>query len=807
MSNNSTLQSISDNISHAIKSGVIHLKTKKTKTSTHSIIDGRDVTNFSSYSYLGLERNQKLILACAKSAEEYGTQFGFSRAYISIDLYGCLEKELSKIFGNPTIVAPSTTLAHQSALPVLIGDNDLIIIDQYAHTSIHTSVNMLKGRGISVQIIRHNDMDELEKRIKNFQRKDSKIWYLCDGVYSMHGDFAPVKKLETLMDEYNNFSVYIDDAHGMSWCGQNGQGFVLSHIGLHNQMVIVTSLNKAFAGAGGAIILPKKETMTQIKNCGNTMIFSTPIQPPLLGAGIASCLLHQTKELTKLQSRLNRNIHHCIEKIKELGLVELSRSYSPIFFIPCCLPKVSYSISKRMLSEGYYLTPTAYPAVSPRKSGIRFCISAEHSPEQINLMLESLARNYSAVLAEENVSMDLISKSFKIKIDTLKKHPQKEIQSALKVEKFRTIKSINENEWNRLFDNGVFDVKSLSMFESTFTENEKMEDNWEFHYFIIRDQADNIILATYFTICLLKEDIFKEPDISRRIEIKRKFDNYYLCDKSLLMGTPITEGRHFFLDKQHSAWKESVVMLLEAINELQHQNKTNSIFLRDFEKTTSELSDVFIENGYVKTQLPDFSHTLNLTYNHTIDDFLLSLPASKRRKIVYEAKRHEVKFRVQTFSKIELQELKRGYELYLNVQKRSMAINSFPLPFSFFKDVNENEDWEFIMLYLDDNEYPNETGKLVGIVICHKLINTYTPLYMGLDYKYKYSHNIYKQVIWQIVKRPIELNMTVVNLGLTASLHKTRYGAKAVRKEVFIQMQDTFNQGLLEIEYAAEMAD
>ena len=802
MTKNSTLQSISDNVSHAAKSGVIHLKTNATEKSTYLFIDNKKVINFSSYSYLGLERNDKLIEGCIAATKSYGTQFGFSRTYIAVDLYQKLEEELTKIFDNNVIVAPSTTLAHQSALPIIIGDNDLVIIDQFAHASIYEAVKIIKEKGVTVQILRHNAIDELEKRIIKFQGKYPKIWYLCDGVYSMHGNFAPLKKIEQLMNNYCYFSVYIDDAHGMSWSGKKGEGYVLKNMKLHKQMVIVTSLNKSFAASGGAIIVPSIELKQQIRNCGSTMIFSTPIQPPMLGAGIASCLLHQTEELAILQNKLRRNITHCIAKIKKLELLEISQSNSPVFFIPCCFPKVCYNLSKRMLLAGYYLTPTAYPAVSARKAGIRFCISADHTLKQINEMLEELAKNYKIVLFEEGVNLSIISKYFKIDVKTIN-NPKSKKKTDVVIEKFNSIKDIDSKEWNYLFNSGTLDYNSLKMFEDIFSGNIKREDNWDFHYFIIRDQKNNIVLATYFTECILKEDLFKDSKISQRIEIKRKNDTYFMCSSCLLMGTPITEGKHFFLDENHPDWKQGLLLFFDSINKLQFKNGINSIYLRDFDNLSVRLSDVFIENGYIQTELPCFSHVLNIRTGILVKEFLLELPKSKRRKIVYEAKRFENKYNVKIKSQIELSELEQGYNLYLNVQKKSLTINSFPLPFSFFEAVNNNNNWEFILLYLSDTEYvKNEQGDLVGIVLCHKINKVYTPLYMGIEYKYKYTHNIYKQVLWQIVKRSIEANMNLVNLGLTASLHKTRYGANAIQKKVFVQIMDTLNQEVLAIESA-----
>lgn len=75
-----------------------------------------------------------------------------------------------------------------------------------------------------------------------------------------------------------------------------------------------------------------------------------------------------------------------------------------------------------------------------------------------------------------------------------------------------------------------------------------------------------------------------------------------------------------------------------------------------------------------------------------------------------------------------------------------------------------------------------------------KTAEVYTPLYLGLDYKYKYSHKNYKQAVFQIIKRAKSLNVRQTNLGITGSTEKKRYGASPFLKKVFVQMQDSYNQ-------------
>lgn len=809
---NTLISTIDENISHGIQNGVLHL----TSTNSHydgktSVINDQKLLNFSSYSYLGLEQHPELKQACVDAVMKYGTQFGFSRAFISIDLYDELEHLLASIFNAEVVVAPSTTLAHQAAMPVMIGDNDVILIDQQAHASMHFSVKNIRDRGIRVELIRHNSIEKIEERIIALRQKYAKIWYICDGVYSMYGDYAPLIELENLMNKYDQFHLYVDDAHGMSWAGTNGRGYVLSQMNLHPQMILVTSLNKAFSGSGGIIVLPHTEWKRKIRTCGGTLIFSTPIQPPMLGVNVASAKLHLTPELDQLQEKLRSRISFCSTKIKALDLPEISESDSPIFYLPTSFPKVSYNLSKRMMKNGFHVTPTLFPAVSMRKAGIRFCVNVNNTESEIEDMLNTMARHYPEAVFEEGIDLSTIYKSFKIK-PTLSKDilvPMAKPIQHLRLEISQTIEDIQKSEWDLVLgENGTFDWEGLLMLEKTFQNNPHKEDNWQFYYFIVRNQFNEIVLATFFTKCWCKDDIFKVPEISEDIEIARQADPYYLCTESLMMGSLITEGQHLFLDKGKQNWSKALTLLLDAVNNLQTETKTNAIYLRDFDVHDKELSNLFISNGFVCVNLPDYAHELtHLDWNNT-DEFLAPLQTKKRQQIRRDVLKYEDKFEIKARKKVSQQELEHYYELYLNVKKGCYIINTFTLPFKAFQNMNENAGWEMLELKLKDREYLQKDEKLpVAVVFAYRTKQNYIPLLVGLNYDYKYSHKIYKQTVYQVAKRASEIGAEKVYFGITASVEKRRIGATAIPKHVFVQLQDTFNMDVLQMAGVGELCE
>lgn len=792
---NDQLESVYENLKHGVENGVLHLTASKVGEKGESVQVGNDhLINFSSYSYLGLERNSELVEACVESVRNYGTQFGYSRAFISVNLYDELEELLSIIFDAHVILTPSTTLAHQSAMPVLMYKTDLLLIDQFAHASMYYSAKGIRDSGAKMEVLRHNRIDLLRQRLMDTRQKYEKVWYIADGVYSMQGDYAPIHDLYELMEEFPNFHVYIDDAHGMSWCGKNGKGYVLSQTEMHEKMTLVTSLNKAFASSGGVIVVDSKEIQQKIRTCGGTMIFSTPIQPPMLGAGIASAKMHLSAKIETLQNELSQKIDYCKKQIQAYGLPEISATDSPVFFVPTAYPKLSYEITKKMRECGFFLTPVLYPAVSMRRAGIRFCITVNQNIDDIKSMLQSLKHHYLQSIHEAGYSLETILNYFKISTpQNLIIEQEKNLNTPddLKLEVHTSIMEVQKTEWDEKLGNlGMFDVNALTFLEESFSENSQKEDNWQFYYLIIRENNEPILM-TFFTRCWCKDDIFKSESISKEIEQLRTNNPYHLTTESLMMGSMITEGNHLFLNRTSENWQKAVDVMLKWVDGFQQECDINSIYLRDFDYFDFELSEKFIAHGLVEIDLPDYSHILNVDKYENKTDWWLSLTSKKRQSIKKDVLTLTEQFDVQIKKKVSESELKKYYQLYKSVKHNNLSINTFELPFKFFEKLNDNLNWEMIVLKVE------ESNTIGAVVFSFRSEKNYIPLVMGVNYEVLHSHKVYKQALYQTVIRGQDLKVNKVMLGITSSLNKRRLGAIAVKKKVYVSMQDMYNAQVL----------
>lgn len=377
-------------------------------------VKGREVVNFGSCSYLGLEKHPKIIAGVIDAVTRFGSQFSSSRAYASVTPYSEAEALLEQIFERPVLLAPTVTLGHMSNIPVLVGDRDAVILDLQVHACVQTASQLVKARGVHVELIRHSRMDLLEERILQLKDKHEKIWYMADGVYSMYGDFLPVDELYRLLDRYEQLHLYVDDAHGTGWAGRNGAGYVLSQKPFHSRLYLVAGLAKSFAACGGVLVFPDDKIKRKVRNCGGTFIFSGPVQPPMLGAIIASAKIHLSPEIKYFQLELQKRVDYFVETCKAFKLPLVGESNSPIFFIGVGKPGVGYNMVTRIMNKGFYINLSVFPSVPYKNTGLRIPLTVGHTFEDIYNLLAIIAEQLPFALKDNNSDMEDIRRAFKI---------------------------------------------------------------------------------------------------------------------------------------------------------------------------------------------------------------------------------------------------------------------------------------------------------------------------------------------------------------------------------------------------------
>src|SRR5262249_7890425 len=250
-------------------------------------VNGHTVTNFGSDSFLGLDQDPRVKEAVVRGVARWGTHNGASRAFSSVRANTDAEDRLAEWLGTEaTLIYPSVTLANMGAIPGLVGRQDLLVVDEHAHNSIHEGAKIAKANGVPLANFSHCDPRDLERVLT------SSCPYRCalvaiDGVYSMSGALPPLAELNAVCLAHNAV-LYVDDAHGTGVLGRQGRGTVLDALGSYDNTFVIGSLSKAFSCAGGFIGCTRLFKKL-LKMRSNTYIFGGPVVPPYLDAICTVC--------------------------------------------------------------------------------------------------------------------------------------------------------------------------------------------------------------------------------------------------------------------------------------------------------------------------------------------------------------------------------------------------------------------------------------------------------------------------------------------------------------------------------------
>lgn len=792
---NNFIDTVDTVFSNAKEKGILHLYAEGEYLNGRSIkINGNEMLHFGTTGYLGLEQDKRLKDAAISAITNYGTQFPLSKTYLSHPLYAELESKIEQMYSIPPIITKNSTLGHMAIIPTLIRDEDAVIIDHQAHWSVQNACQVLKLRGIPVEMIRHNNLEMLEDKIRMMHGRSGKIWYMADGVYSMYGDYAPVQELLNLARKYPHLHLYFDDVHGMSWKGKNGTGFIFDSIGtLEENIVVVSTLSKTFGASGATFFCSDGKLHEKIKTFGGPLTFSAQLEPASVAAAIASCDIHLSAEIHERQTELAKKIAHFGTLLSKTSLPLVSENDSPVFFLGMGTPATAYNFTKRLYSEGFYLNLGIYPAVPIKNTGIRITISAHNKIEDITDLARAMDHHFHKAVEETGSSDQKIRQAFRMDIKT-KVPVIKQQTELLQIEETTTIAKIDKQEWNKyLGAYNILDWEGMQYLEKTFANAQDPGNKWDFFYYIIRDQNMQVVLMTYCTLGMWKDDMLATESISRHLEEIRKTDPMHMTSKVLSTGSLFTEGLHCYIDKDHPLAEQSMRMLVNKLEESYNSLDADMLVLRDFE-TEFRWDEMIRNQGYFRIDMPE-SCVINNKNFPAIENYASLLSTRSRQHFNREILKYEKFYDVEIKDCLTEEELNRAYRLYSNVKERNLAINTFPYNREVFKNMNSCPNWEFIILTLKDAPEKN----LVGVMFCYKNSgNVYVPELIGMDYIAGDGFNLYRQLLYQTIKRAREIEIGRIDFGISASFEKKKLGASVIPKVAYVQARDNYAMELMQ---------
>lgn len=357
-------------------------------------LEGRPETiDFVRCSYLGLDNHPVIVAGAIDAIQAHRSlHWSCARTRLNFDLLAELEATLSGMFCARVIAFSTVMLANLGMMPLLAsgqltgGRKPLVVFDRLAHISLayHKPVVADETR---LETIAHNDIEALERLC----REHPVVAYVCDGIYSMGGN-APIKELRELQERYGLF-LYIDDAHGISIFGRQGEGFARSQFPqvLGDRTIIVASLAKGFGASGGMVMLGTPDHEALFRRYSIPYAFSVPPNLAAVGAALGSCRIHRSAELGDRQRRLARRIKVFDDHV---ATAQQGNSF-PIRMIAIGSEAKAIAIAKELLDAGFYTSVTFFPTVAQGKAGIRVCITADHEDNDIerfcDCILEAVA--------------------------------------------------------------------------------------------------------------------------------------------------------------------------------------------------------------------------------------------------------------------------------------------------------------------------------------------------------------------------------------------------------------------------------
>ena len=292
--------------------------------------------------------------------------------------------------------------------------------------------------------------------------------------------------------------------------------------------------------------------------------------------------------------------------------------------------------------------------------------------------------------------------------------------------------------------------------------------------------------------------------VSVQIEEKRKSDPYYLTSKTLTMGSMLTEGHHYFIDRNNLKWKEAFNLLLERVAKIQEIINANTLLLRDFDKEDIELKELFLKDGFAPINMPNSNVIENMNWN-TSEELLQSVSYRNRKHIRTEVFRNEEAFEIEYKKELTEEESEYYYNLYLNVGKKNRGFNMFDYPTDILTKLSKHSNWEFMVIKLKPDYNIRCENKPVAVGWCYNTKANMSAMIIGIDYNFNHQFKVYKQAIYQVLKRARMLNLSKVYLGLSADFEKRKYGAKQIARVAYMQTKDNYNMEVIESMSAIEL--
>lgn len=353
------------------------------------VLNGQRLLNFASNDYLGLAGDERLIQAVIAATQELGTGTTGSRLLTGHrDLHRQLEQAIATLKQTEdAIVFSSGYLANLGAIAALMGKRDLILSDQYNHSSLKNGAVL---SGATVLDYAHNDIEDLREKLTLNRDRHRRCLILTDSVFSMDGDLCPLPALVAIAQELEAM-LLVDEAHGTGVMGATGTGCV-EHLGCSGQPLIqMGTLSKALGSLGG-YVAGSATLIDFLRNRAPSWIYTTGLSPADTAAALAAIAIVQQEPERRTQLWQNVNLLQNLlsEKLylETNPSLQLLPSESPILCLQVADAATVVQMGQQLRDMGILVSAVRPPTVPT--SRLRITVMATHTTEHIHQLVTAL---------------------------------------------------------------------------------------------------------------------------------------------------------------------------------------------------------------------------------------------------------------------------------------------------------------------------------------------------------------------------------------------------------------------------------
>lgn len=345
-------------------------------------IDGQRMINFASNDYLGLATDVRLKQAAMEAVERYGTGSTGSRLLSGHrTLHGQLEKAIASFKQtDEALVFSSGYLANLGTISALMGKKDLILEDEYNHSSLKNGAKLSQAHRIEYK---HLDCQDLIDKLIQIRSQYRHCLIITDSVFSMDGDVSPLPQLLDIAQKFDCW-LMVDEAHGTGVMGKNGAG-CLEHFEIKSERIIqIGTLSKAVGSLGG-YVAGSKLLIEFLRNRCATWIYTTALSPADTAAALAGI------NIIRSEAHRRHNLWTNINLLKQLfnqANLKILPSDSAILCLPLEDASQGLLISAKVRSHGFYV-PAIRPPTVPT-SRLRFSLMATHEINHLQELIKAL---------------------------------------------------------------------------------------------------------------------------------------------------------------------------------------------------------------------------------------------------------------------------------------------------------------------------------------------------------------------------------------------------------------------------------